>query len=137
MKGKKIALLIMMLVPICSFSQHMSSPTLIDTIHLSIPVNKDELVTITDKQLKSANLIFLEHEKLSKEVPLLNEKISNLEKINSTWQHTDSIRKSNELKYIKTINNNDSKIKQLKKDKNILLGTSFTSIALFLLSLFL
>lgn len=137
MKGKKIALSIMMLVPICSFSQHMSSPTLIDTIHLSIPVNKDELVTITDKQLKSANLIFLEHEKLSKEVPLLNEKISNLEKINSTWQHTDSIRKSNELKYIKTINNNDSKIKQLKKDKNILLGTSFTSIALFLLSLFL
>lgn len=137
MKGKKIALSIMMLVPICSFSQHMSSPTLIDTIHLSIPVNKDELVTITDKQLKSANLIFLEHEKLSKEVPLLNEKISNLEKINSIWQHTDSIRKSNELKYIKTINDNDSKIKQLKKDKNILLGTSFTSIALFLLSLFL
>lgn len=137
MKGKKIALSIMMLVPICSFSQHMSSPTLIDTIHLSIPVNKDELVTITDKQLKTANLIFLEHEKLSKEVPLLNEKISNLEKINSIWQHTDSIRKSNELKYIKTINDNDSKIKQLKKDKNILLGTSFTSIALFLLSLFL
>lgn len=137
MKGKKIALLIMMLVPICSFSQNMSSPTLIDTIHLSIPVNKDELVTITDKQLKTANLIFLEHEKLSKEVPLLNEKISNLEKINSIWQHTDSIRKSNELKYIKTINDNDSKIKQLKKDKNILLGTSFTSIALFLLSLFL
>ena len=137
MKGKKIALLTMMLVPICSFSQNMSSPTLIDTIHLSIPVNKDELVTITDKQLKTANLIFLEHEKLSKEVPLLNEKISNLEKINSTWQHTDSIRKSNELKYIKTINNNDSKIKQLKKDKKILLGTSFTSIALFLLSLFL
>lgn len=137
MKGKKIALLIMMLVPICSFSQHMSNPTLIDTIHLSIPVNKDELVTITDKQLKTANLIFLEHEKLSKEVPLLNEKISNLEKINSTWQHTDSIRKSNELKYIKTINDNDSKIKQLKKDKKILLGTSFTSIALFLLSLFL
>ena len=137
MKGKKIALLIMMLVPICSFSQHMSSPALIDTIHLSIPVNKDELVTITDKQLKTANLIFLEHEKLSKEVPLLNEKISNLEKINSTWQHTDSIRKSNELKYIKTINDNNSKIKQLKKDKKILLGTSFTSIALFLLSLFL
>ena len=137
MKGKKIALLIMMLVPICSFSQHMSSPALIDTIHLSIPVNKDELVTITDKQLKTANLIFLEHEKLSKEVPLLNEKISNLEKINSIWQHTDSIRKSNELKYIKTISNNDSKIKQLKKDKKILLGTSFTSIALFLLSLFL
>ena len=137
MKRRKIASLIMMLVPICSFSQHISSPTLTDTIHLSIPVNESELVTITAKQLKTANLIFLEHEKLSKEVPLLNEKISNLEKINSTWQHTDSIRKSNELKYIKTINNNDSKIKQLKKDKNILLGTSFTSIALFLLSLFL
>lgn len=137
MKRRKIALLIMMLVPIYSFSQHISNPTLIDTIHLSIPVNESELVTITDKQLKTANLIFLEHEKLSKEVPLLNEKISNLEKIDSTWQHTDSIRKSNELKYIETINNNNSQIKQLKKDKKILLGTSFTSIALFLLSLFL
>lgn len=137
MKRRKIASLIMMLVPICSFSQHISSPTLIDTIHLSIPVNEGELVTITAKQLKTANLIFLEHEKLSKEVPLLNKKISNLEKIDSIWQHTDSIRKSNELKYIKTINNNNSKIKQLKKDKKILLGTSFTSIALFLLSLFL
>ena len=137
MKRRKMASLIMMLVPICSFSQHISSPTLTDTIHLSIPVNESELVTITAKQLKTANLIFLEHEKLSKEVPLLNKKISNLEKIDSIWQHTDSIRKSNELKYIKTINNNDSKIKQLKKDKNILLGTSFTSIALFLLSLFL
>lgn len=137
MKRRKIALLIMMLVPIYSFSQHISNPTLIDTIHLSIPVNESELVTITDKQLKTANLIFLEHEKLSKEVSLLNEKISNLEKIDSTWQHTDSIRKSNELKYIETINNNNSQIKQLKKDKKILLGTSFTSIALFLLSLFL
>lgn len=137
MKRRKIALLIMMLVPIYSFSQHISNPTLIDTIHLSIPVNESELVTITDEQLKTANLIFLEHEKLSKEVSLLNEKISNLEKIDSTWQHTDSIRKSNELKYIETINNNNSQIKQLKKDKKILLGTSFTSIALFLLSLFL
>ena len=137
MKRRKIASLIMMLVPICSFSQHISSPTLTDTIHLSIPVNESELVTITAKQLKTANLIFLEHEKLSKEVPLLNKKISNLEKIDSIWQHTDSIRKSNELKYIKTINYNNSKIKQLKKDKKILLGTSFTSIALFLLSLFL
>lgn len=137
MKRRKIASLIMMLIPICSFSQHISSPTLIDTIHLSIPVNESELVTITAKQLKTANLIFLEHEKLSKEVPLLNKKISNLEKIDSIWQHTDSIRKSNELKYIETINNNNSKIKQLKKDKKILLGTSFTSIALFLLNLFL
>lgn len=137
MKRRKIASLIMMLVPICSFSQHISSPTLTDTIHLSIPVNESELVTITVKQLKTANLIFLEHEKLSKEVPLLNKKISNLEKIDSIWQYTDSIRKSNELKYIETINNNNSKIKQLKKDKKILLGTSFTSIALFLLSLFL
>lgn len=137
MKRRKIALLIMMLIPICSFSQHISNPTSIDTIHLSIPVNESELVTITAKQLKTANLIFLEHEKLSKEVPLLNKKISNLEKIDSIWQHTDSIRKSNELKYIETINKNNSKIKQLKKDKKILLGTSFTSIALFLLSLFL
>lgn len=137
MKKRKIASLIMMSIPICSFSQTISNPITIDTIHLEIPVNPDELVSITDKQLKLANLIFIEHEKFSEEIPLLQEKISNLEKIDSTWQHTDSIRQVNELKYINTINDNNSTINRLKKEKKILLGTSFTSIALFLLSLFL
>lgn len=137
MKKRKIAFLVMTLVPIYSFSQNTSSPTMIDTIHLEIPVNPNELVSITDKQLKIANLIFLEHEKMSQEIPLLEAKISNLEKIDSIWNHTDSVRSVNETNYINTILNNNTDIQKLKKEKNILFGTSITGIALFLLSLFL
>jgi hypothetical protein len=137
MKKRKIAFLVMTLVPIYSFSQNTSSPTMIDTIHLEIPVNPSELVSITDKQLKIANLIFLEHEKMSQEIPLLEAKISNLEKIDSIWNHTDSVRSVNETNYINTILNNNTDIQKLKKEKNILFGTSITGIALFLLSLFL
>lgn len=137
MKKRKIAFLVMTLVPIYSFSQNTSSPTMIDTIHLEIPVNPSELVSITDKQLKIANLIFLEHEKMSQEIPLLEAKISNLEKIDSIWHHTDSVRSINEANYINTILNNNTDIQKLKKEKNILFGTSITGIALFLLSLFL
>ena len=137
MKKRKIAFLVMTLVPIYSFSQNTSSPTMIDTIHLEIPVNPSELVSITDKQLKIANLIFLEHEKMSQEIPLLEAKISNLEKIDSIWHHTDSVRSVNETNYINTILNNNTDIQKLKKEKNILFGTSITGIALFLLSLFL
>lgn len=137
MKKRKIAFLVMTLVPIYSFSQNTSSPTMIDTIHLEIPVNPSELVSITDKQLKIANLIFLEHEKMSQEIPLLEAKISNLEKIDSIWNHTDSVRSVNETNYINTILNNNTDIQKLKKEKNILYGTSITGIALFLLSLFL
>lgn len=137
MKKRKIAFLVMTLVPIYSFSQTTSSPTMIDTIHLEIPVNPSDLVSITDKQLKIANLIFLEHEKMSQEIPLLEAKISNLEKIDSIWHHTDSVRSVNETNYINTILNNNTDIQKLKKEKNILFGTSITGIALFLLSLFL
>lgn len=137
MKKRKIAFLVMTLVPIYSFSQTTSSPTMIDTIHLEIPVNPSELVSITDKQLKIANLIFLEHEKMFQEIPLLEAKISNLEKIDSIWHHTDSVRSVNETNYINTILNNNTDIQKLKKEKNILFGTSITGIALFLLSLFL
>ena len=137
MKKRKIAFLVMTLVPIYSFSQTTSSPTMIDTIHLEIPVNPSELVSITDKQLKIANLIFLEHEKMFQEIPLLEAKISNLEKIDSIWHHTDSVRSVNETNYINTILNNNTDIQKLKKEKNILFGTSITGMALFLLSLFL
>lgn len=38
-------------------------------------------------------MIFAEHQKLSKTVPLLNKQITNLELINKSWQRTDSVRK--------------------------------------------
>jgi hypothetical protein len=53
-------------------------------------------------------LIFLEHEELSKKVPLLNQEISNLQLINKTWEHTDSIR-------VSQINTQNESINKLKK----------------------
>lgn len=137
MQKRKIAFLVMTLVPICSFSQNTSSPTMIDTIRLEIPVNPNKLVSITEKQLTTANLIFLEHEQMSQELPLLRNKISNLEKIDSTWQHTDSIQKSKEKEYISTINTSNANIKSLTKTRNLFIGTTVTSIALLILSLIL
>ena len=82
MKIRKLLLCLMILLPTYSFSQTTST------------------ITITPEQLKTTNLIFLEHEKYTKEVPLLNKKIETLEEINKSWLHTDSIRRINEKQSI-------------------------------------
>ena len=93
---RKILLCLTTLLPIYSFSQTTST------------------ITITPEQLKTTNLIFLEHEKYSKEIPLLENKIEILENINNTWIHTDSIRKVNELQYSSVIKNDSIKINKLQ-----------------------
>lgn len=57
-------------------------------------------ITITDEQLKVANLIFVEHKKFSEEIPLLKKQITNLELLDLSWQKSDSI-KSQEIQYYK------------------------------------
>ena len=96
MKIRKLLLCLMILLPTYSFSQTTST------------------ITITPEQLKTTNLIFLEHEKYTKEVPLLNKKIETLEKINKSWLHTDSIRRINEKQYCTIIKNDSIKISQLQ-----------------------
>lgn len=96
MKIRKLLLCLMILLPTYSFSQTTST------------------ITITPEQLKTTNLIFLEHEKYTKEVPLLNKKIETLEKINESWLHTDSIRRINEKQYCTIIKNDSIKISQLQ-----------------------
>ena len=96
MKIRKLLLCLMILLPTYSFSQTTST------------------ITITPEQLKTTNLIFLEHEKYRKEVPLLNKKIETLEKINKSWLHTDSIRKINEKQYNTIIKKDSIKITQLQ-----------------------
>lgn len=96
MKIRKLLLCLMILLPTYSFSQTTST------------------ITITPEQLKTTNLIFLEHKKYTKEVPLLNKKIETLEKINKSWLHTDSIRKINEKQYCTIIKNDSIKISQLQ-----------------------
>ena len=96
MKIRKLLLCLMILLPTYSFSQTTST------------------ITITPEQLKTTNLIFLEHEKYTKEVPLLNKKIETLEKINKSWLHTDSIRRINEKQYNAIIKRDSIKITQLQ-----------------------
>lgn len=96
MKIRKLLLCLMILLPTYSFSQTTST------------------ITITPEQLKTTNLIFLEHEKYTKEVPLLNKKIETLEEINKSWLHTDSIRKINEKQYNTIIKRDSIKITQLQ-----------------------
>ena len=96
MKIRKLLLCLMILLPTYSFSKTTST------------------ITITPEQLKTTNLIFLEHEKYTKEVPLLNKKIETLEKINKSWLHTDSIRKINEKQYNAIIKKDSIKITQLQ-----------------------
>lgn len=99
MKIRKLLLCLMILLPTCSFSQTTST------------------ITITPEQLKTTNLIFLEHEKYTKEVPLLNKKIETLEKINKSWLHTNSIRRINEKKYNTIIKKDSIKITQLQSSR--------------------
>lgn len=96
MKIRKLLLCLMILLPTYSFSQTTST------------------IIITPEQLKTTNLIFLEHEKYTKEVPLLNKKIETLEEINKSWLHTDSIRRINEKQYNATIKKDSIKITQLQ-----------------------
>lgn len=96
MKIRKLLLCLMILLPTYSFSQTTST------------------ITITPEQLKTTNLIFLEHEKYTKEVPLLNKKIETLEEINKSWLHTDSIRRINEKQYNTIIKKDSIKITQLQ-----------------------
>ena len=99
MKIRKLLLCLMILLPTYSFSQTTST------------------ITITPEQLKTTNLIFLEHEKYTKEVPLLNKKIETLEEINKSWLHTDSIRRINEKQYNTIIKKDSIKITQLQSSQ--------------------
>ena len=99
MKIRKLLLCLMILLPTYSFSQTTST------------------ITITPEQLKTTNLIFLEHEKYTKEVPLLNKKIKTLEKINKSWLHADSIRRINEKQYNTIIKKDSIKITQLQSSR--------------------
>lgn len=117
MKIRKLLLCLMILLPTYSFSQTTST------------------ITITPEQLKTTNLIFLEHEKYTKEVPLLNKKIETLEKINKSWLHTDSIRRINEKQYNAIIKKDSIKITQLQSShKNYKVVTKISIIVNIILA---
>lgn len=72
-------------------------------------------IIITSEQLKTANLIFADHKKLSEEVPLLEHRIYNLELVNKSWEKTDSIRKVQLLNYVNIVEDKNRSISDLNK----------------------
>lgn len=57
----------------------------------------------------------MEHEKFSKQIPLLRQQIINLEQINKSWEQTDSIRKSQIIYYDQEIKDKNKSIEDLNK----------------------
>ena len=96
-------------------------------------------LTITSEQLRITNLIFNDHKRLSEQVPLLTQQISNLEHINSSWEKTDSIRKSQIVYYNQVIEDQNKSIdglnKSLEKKRKIIKYGGVSSIIIICLLL--
>lgn len=115
MMKKLIILCLIMIAPIWCYSQ--------DTLK------------ITSDQLRITNVIFLEHKKFSDQIPLLEKQISNLEEINKSWEHTDSIKTLQLNYYNQEIEDRNKKINDLTKSLNtkkhiIMYGTLISVITI-------
>ena len=127
MKKYIIPFLVSLLTPIVSFSQ-TTYPKILN----------DSLIVITPLQLKQTNLIFVEHCKLKKQVPELENKILYLNKINKSFETSDSIKStiikndsiiiSIDRQHIKDLNKQITKI--AKKKRNWIIG-GFSLSAIF------
>lgn len=120
---KYLLLCLVLIASICASSQNTST------------------VTITGEQLKTASLIFAEHQKLSETVPLLKTKITNLELINKSWERTDSVRRVQLLYYGNIIEDKNRSIeglnKSLKRKQTVIKYGTAGSCVLILLCLLL
>ena len=114
MKKISLLLLINLLTAISCFSQDIYPKKL-----------NDSLVIITSEQLKQTNLIFLEHDKLSKENKMLYNKVSLLDSLNNNYVKIDSLNTI-------TINSLKQELKEKAKKnkpiKNYLIGGSFGAV---------
>ena len=77
---------------------------------------------MTPQQLRTTNLIFLEHEKLKKEVPLLQKQIVNYKKLDSLAVKHDSIQNLQLKNLNNTVIKQDNKIKNLKRVQSFGIG---------------
>lgn len=73
-------------------------------------------ITITSEQLRTANLIFAEHEEYSKLVPLLQQENTNLLIVNDTWVKSDSLKTLQLYEKEQEMLKQAQHIEKLKKD---------------------
>ena len=84
--------------------------------NISNGIEKDSIVLITPNQLKEANLIFVEHQKLLRENDLLFKQISNYKLDNELLLKTDSLRTLQLRNYEGLTESYNLKIEQLNKE---------------------
>lgn len=95
-------------------------------------------ITLDSIEAKETALIFIEHEKLSIENPLLKEQITSLEKLNQLYVKSDSLQQQEIGLYKEKVASDDKKIQRLKStQKKTIFGASVGGILLFILGLIL
>ena len=90
-------------------------------------------ITITSDQLRTANLIFAEHEEYSKIIPLLKQENANLLEINQTWIRTDSLRTVQLRQRDDQILQKERRVNELEKSLKISNTTWSTIVGVFLI----
>ena len=100
-----------LLVVLC-ISLFMPTPMISQNILRTIP---DSVIVLTPRQAKITNLIFAEHYKWSKEVPLLNNQLNSYKNLINNYNKVDSLH-IKEISILKDQNNESIKnIKNLNK----------------------
>lgn len=94
----------------------LSMTTMCFSQNISSRIEKDSIVLITPNQLKEANLIFVEHQKLLRENDLLFKQISNYKLDNELLLKTDSLRTLQLRNYEGLTESYSLKIEQLNKE---------------------
>lgn len=123
MKKYTIVFFLILLPKTISFSQVISSK-----------INCDSTVLITSKQLKIANLIFIEHDYLLKTNQLLNKQLYNYKLNNELLLQSDSLNRIEiyEYKLLTESYNNEiaSLNKQIKNKKKTILALEIGGITI-------
>lgn len=102
----------------------------------SINIYSENTYLITESQLRTTNEIFIEHKELKKELPLLQQKITNLEEINEIWRRIDSTHSAKLLEYENIILNNNDYLNNLEhsiKTRNTIIISEGILIILLIL----
>lgn len=116
---KRYGILLLMLITtttICSSQIIQRSTTVLDTTR----------VVITDKQLRTANLIFVEHAKLLKENEILIKQLNNYKMLDSLNTKTDSIKTN----FLNDLTKENIGLKKKVKKQKTIFGISGLSLGL-------
>lgn len=100
-------------------------------------LTSDSLIVITPQQLKTTNLIFLEHKKLKLEVPELNKQIVSYESLINSYTKSDSLKNSqiseltNYIEVSEQVRKNQLKeINRLKSKNQLYKGLSIGGVTI-------